>query len=228
MEENINPITEKEGIFDNSNVLKKAFVWMFMGLLATGIIAVYTYKSDFWMDFAMRGGFQILAIVELVVVVVFSLISRKLPPAVVGALYFIYAAINGVTMASIFYVYTLGSILTAFFGAAIMFGIFAAIGYFTKMDLTKFSTLFFGLLIAGIIVSVINLFIGSTMVEIVLSWAMLILFFAITAYDIQKMRALSEVQGIYQDKLHIYAAMDLYLDFINIFIRLLRLFGKRK
>lgn len=229
MDENNNPIMENQTkIFDNNNVLKKAFLWMFLGLLATGIIALYTYKTDALISFAMSGGLSILLILELVVVVVFSLISKKVPPIVVTILFFIYAAINGVTLSSIFYVYQLNSIVYIFFAAAAIFGIFALLGYTTKVDLSKFSTILFGLLLAGIIVSVINLFLNNSLVDLVLSWVMLIVFFGVTAYDIQKIKNLAQYDGIYKDKLHIYAAMDFYLDFINIFLRLLSIFGKRR
>lgn len=232
MEENNNPIMDGENggvrTFDNNNVFKKTFLWMFLGLLATALISWYTYSSDLLIEFAMNGGLQILLILELVVVIVFSLISKKVPPIVVEILFFVYAAINGVTMSSIFYVYELGSIVSIFFVTALVFGIFALLGYTTKVDLSKFSTILFGLLLAGIIVSLINIFIGNTLIDLIISWVILIVFFGVTAYDVQKVKVMAGYEGIYEDKLHIYAAMDLYLDFVNIFLRILSIFGKRR
>lgn len=228
MEENIDPISNGSTTFSNNDVFKKAFLWMFLGLLATGIIAWYTYSTGALFNFAMTGGLAILAIIEVVVVIVFSLVSHKLPPSVVGVVYFVYAAINGVTMSSIFYVYELGSIVAIFFVAAAVFGIFALLGYTTKIDLSKIGTIALALLLACIIVSIINLFLGNSFIDMVISWVVLVLFFGITAYDVQKIKNMAMVEGPYQDKLHIYAAMDIYLDFINIFLRILSLFGKRR
>lgn len=230
MEENNNPIKEGTNTleFNNNNVFRKAFLWMFLGLLATGIIAFYTYETGALTSFAVNGGLQILAIIEIVVVVVFSLISHKLPPSVVGVMFFLYAAINGITMASIFYVFELGSIIAIFFISALVFLVFSILGYTTKFDLSNLGTIALGLLIACIIASLINLFLGNTLFDIVLSWIVLVIFFGITAYDVQKIKRLSMCDGIYNDKLHIYAAMDIYLDFINIFLKILNLFGKRR
>ena len=197
----------------------KTFFWMFLGLLGTAIVAWYTYSSGLCFKLALSGGFAVL---------VFSLLFKKLSPTVVGILYFIYAFLNGVTLSSIFAIYDLTSIGLIFVVTSALFGILAFIGYKTNKDLSNWSTILFTTLFVGIIASIINLFVGNTMVDIALTWIMLILFFGITVYDMNKLKMLSQDPNLNQDKLYVYGAMELYLDFINIFLKLLRLFGRSR
>lgn len=206
----------------------KTFFWMFLGLLGTAIVAWYTYSSGLCFKLALSGGFAVVAIIELIAVLVFSLLFKKLSPTVVGILYFIYAFLNGVTLSSIFAIYDLTSIGLIFVVTSALFGILAFIGYKTNKDLSNWSTILFTTLFVGIIASIINLFVGNTMVDIALTWIMLILFFGITVYDMNKLKMLSQDPNLNQDKLYVYGAMELYLDFINIFLKLLRLFGRSR
>ena len=201
---------------------------MFLGLLGTAIVAWYTYSSGLFIDIIFKGYFNILLIAELVVVVLFSLLFKKLPPTIVGILYFVYAMINGVSLSVIFVVFELNSIVWLFVASALLFGGMALYGYKTNKDLSNWKTLLFGVLIVGIILSLINLFLGNSTLDIVLDWVILFVFFGITAYDMNKIKALQYEAGLDQNKLHIYGAMELYLGFINIFLRMLSLFGKRK
>lgn len=210
-------------------LLPNTFFWMFLGLLATAGISIYTYLSGLWVDIIVQGSFNILLIVELGVVILFSLFFRKLPATIVGIMYFIYAAVNGVTFATIFYAYELNSIVFLFIAAAVMFALFGLIGYKTEKDLSSYGKMFTIVLIVGFLLSIFNIFIGNSVLDIVLDWVMLFTFFGITVYDMNKIRAYeSVVEEPGKEKLHIYCAMDLYLDFINIFLRLLELFGRRK
>ena len=212
----------------DNKVLSKTFLWMFLGLLGTAIVAWYTYSSGLCFKLALSGGFAVVAIIELIAVLVFSLLFKKLSPTVVGILYFIYAFLNGVTLSSIFAIYDLTSIGLIFVVTSALFGILAFIGYKTNKDLSNWSTILFTTLFVGIIASIINLFVGNTMVDIALTWIMLILFFGITVYDMNKLKMLSQDPNLNQDKLYVYGAMELYLDFINIFLKLLRLFGRSR
>ncbi len=213
---------------DSKSFISKTFLWMFLGLLATGIISVYTYNSGLLENMVYSNMFGVVAIIEIVVVLIFSLLFRKLSATAVSILYFIYAILNGFGLSVIFATFQLESVYLLFFVSALVFGIFAFIGYKTKVDLTKFGNILFALLLAGVIISIINLFLGNTILDIALSWFILILFFGITAYDMQRIKRWSQVPEFQAEKLHIYAAMEIYLDFINIFIRLLSIFGKRK
>ena len=137
--------------------------------------------------------------------------------------------INGVTLSVIFVVYELSSIVSVFIIAAIVFGILGFIGYKTNKNLRSWGTYIIVFLIAGIVLSLLNLIVfRSSVLDIAIDWLILILFCGATIYDINKMKLLQESADINQDKIHIYCAMQLYLDFINIFLRILSLFGKSK
>ena len=213
---------EKTGL--TSGVLGKTFLWMFMGLLATAFIAWYSYSSGY----VLKMNFSLLALAELVVVFVFSLAFRKLPATVVTVLYFGYAILNGFTFSVIFYVFELNSIISLFFVTAGMFGALAYVGIKTEKDLTSFGSFLYAGLFAGIIMTLINLFMKNSTLDIVLDWVILAIFLGITVYDVNKIKKMDEYELVEPDKLYIYGAMEIYLDFINIFIRLLSIFGKRK
>ena len=137
--------------------------------------------------------------------------------------------INGVTLSVVFVVYELSSIVSVFIISALVFGILGFIGYKTNRDLNSWGTYIIVFLIAGIVLSLLNLIVfRSSVLDIAIDWLILILFCGATIYDINKIKVLQESADINQDKIHIYCAMQLYLDFINIFLRILSLFGKSK
>ncbi len=137
--------------------------------------------------------------------------------------------INGITLSAVFVVYELSSIVSVFVISAIVFGILGFIGYKTNRDLSSWGTYIIVFLIAGIVLSLLNLIVfRSSVLDIAIDWLILILFCGATIYDINKIKVLQESDDINQDKIHIYCAMQLYLDFINIFLRILSLFGKSK
>lgn len=136
--------------------------------------------------------------------------------------------INGVTLSVIFAVFELSSIIYLFGISAIIYAILALIGYKTNANLGSFGPYITVFLIAGIVLSIINLFLENSMLELFLDWFILILFMGITIYDINKMKLLQQDPSLNSDKIYIYCAMQLYLDFINIFLRILSIFGKRK
>lgn len=220
--------SERESITLEENALVKTFLWMFLGLLSTAIVASYTYFSGLWVPLLLKGYWGILLIAELVVVILFNFLFKKLSPTAVGVLYFIYAAINGVSFCSIFVLFELESIILLFVGSALLFGGLAFYGYKTHKDLSNWITLLFPTLIAILIVSLVNIFLGNPMLDLVVDAIVLLTFFGVTIYDMNKVKQLSLDEGIDKSKLHIYGAMQLYLDFINIFIRILSLFGKRR
>ena len=207
----------------------KTFFWMFLGLLGSAIVAYYTYASGLIFDIVLEGYFNILLIIELVAVLLFSLLFRKLPATVVGILYFVYAMINGVTLATVFAVFELSSIIYLFVISAIIFAVLGIIGYKTNKDLSSWSPYLTVFLIAGLVLSFINLFIfKSSMLDLAIDWFILALFCGVTIYDINKIKMLQQIPEINQEKIYVYCAMQLYLDFINIFLRVLSIFGKRR
>jgi FtsH-binding integral membrane protein len=132
----------------------------------------------------------------------------------------------GLSFATIFAVFTMGSIVSAFMGSAILFGVMSGYGYFTKQSLDSLGKFMFVGLIAIIIASIVNIFIGSTVMQMVISALAIIIFLGLTAYDTQKIREELSVET--SDSAEIRGALTLYMDFINLFINLLQLFGDRK
>ena len=137
-----------------------------------------------------------------------------------------FAALMGLSFATIFAVFTMGSIVSAFMGAAILFGVMSGYGYFTKKDLSSMGQMMFVGLIAIVIASVVNIFIGSTVMQMVISALAIIIFLGLTAYDTQRIREMVSVDT--GPSVEVSGALTLYMDFINLFINLLHLFGDRK
>ena len=220
---------ENNVVIEENKIFGKTFFWMFLGLLGSAIIAWYTYASGLFIDIVLEGYFNILLIVELVAVIVFSLLFRKLPPWAVGILYFVYSMINGVTLSVIFAVFELYSIVYLFVVSAIIFAVLGIIGYKTNADLSRWSPYITVFLIAGLVLSLLNLFIfKNSTFDLILDWIILAIFCGVTIYDINRIKLMQSEPSINQEKIHIYCAMQLYLDFINIFLRILSIFGKRK
>lgn len=213
---------------ERNDLLPKTFLWMFLGLLGTGIVSWYTYASGALYTLASEGTFGIVLIVELAVVIIFSLCFRKLSPTIVAILYFVYAFVNGISLSTIFAIYELNSIVYLFFISAAIFGALSLFGYKTQKDLSGFGTILTAFLIGGLVISIINLFLRNSMLDIALNWFILAVFFGVTIYDMNKVKILESDSELDQEKIHIYCAMQLYLDFINIFLRVLRLFAKRR
>jgi FtsH-binding integral membrane protein len=137
-----------------------------------------------------------------------------------------FAALMGLSFAMIFAVFTMGSIVSAFMGAAILFGVMSGYGYFTKQSLDSMGKFMFVGLIAICIASIVNIFIGSTVMQMVISALAIIIFLGLTAYDTQKIREELSVET--SDSAEVRGALTLYMDFINLFLNLLQLFGDRK
>jgi FtsH-binding integral membrane protein len=212
----------------DNNLIPKTFFWMFLGLLGTAGVAWYTYASGLWVNLVITNYFQVILILEVVVVLLFSFLFKKLPPVAVAILYFVYSLLNGVTLSTLFAYFELNSIIILFGISAILFALFAIIGYVSKIDFSKWYNLLFGTMLAALVLSIINIFLGNSILDIALDWVILFVFFGVTAYDMNSIKQLQYDETMKSDKLYIYGAMQLYLDFINIFLRILSLFGKRK
>ncbi len=215
-------------IMTENKLLGKTFFWMFLGILGSAIVAWYTYSSGLFLQLAMKGTFGIVLIIELVVVLLFKYLFKKLPPVVVGILYFIYSMVNGITLSAIFYLYELNSIIYLFGISALIFAALAFIGYKTEANLTSWRPYITVFLIAGIVMSLVNIFLKNSMFDLIIDWFILALFCGVTIYDLNKVKMLESEIEAGDEKIHIYCAMQLYLDFVNIFIRILSIFGKRK
>lgn len=209
-----------------NEVLKKTFLWMFLGLMVT-FLTGYVVATNDNMVYSVFGKFYfVLAIVEIVLVLVLAARITKMSPTVARILFIIYSFITGLTFSSIFIVYDMSSIVFVFLITALLFGILAFVGYTTNVDLTKLGTYLVMGLVAVIISYLINMFVQNDSFNIIICSVSALIFLGFTAYDIKKIEALSNT--IDEDHLAIYGALQLYLDFINIFIDLLRLFGNAK
>lgn len=215
---------------EKKNVLVSAFTWLFIGLLVCfGVSWITTFNEDLQRTiFGAFNGYGYLVYLVLEIVVAFILILRiyKLNPLTAKLLYLVYTALTGLSLTGIFVVYTASSLTFVFLSAAIIFGIFAIIGKTTDIDLSKWSTYVLVALIAIIILELINLFLLNNTLNIVLSIVSILVFSFFIAYDIQK--ALDKAFMSNCENKGIYCAFQLFLDFINIFIDLLRLFGKSR
>ena len=209
-----------------TSAIQQSFAWMFGGLLITAMCAVAA-ASDVGLQRALienRLLFYGLLIAEFGLVVFISAgIARMTYGVAIGA-FVAYAALNGVTLSLIFAIFTGASIAGAFLSASLVFGTMALYGFATKKDLSSLGSICMMILIGVIIAMVINLFLQSGTMSLLLSCAAVVIFAGLTAYDTQKIKMLStQMDG---KNLGIYGALTLYLDFINIFINLLRIFGQ--
>ena len=211
-----------------SKLFSKVFAWMFIGLIITFATGFYValHPNMLYNIFSTGLHFGLL-ILEIVLVVWLSARSHKMKFSTASIVYVIYSVVTGLTFSSFFVIYKLGSIMFIFALTALLFGIFALLGYTTNTDLSKFSTIFLMGLIGIILATIINIFLNNSMLEIIISWVSIILFLGITAHDIQKIKSLSNVITD-ENAIAIIGALDLYLDFINIFIDLIKLFGKTR
>lgn len=214
-------------------LMRKVYLWMTLALMLTGVSAYYvaTSPSLLLAIFSSKLVFFGLMGAELGLVFWISSRIQSLSLATASILFCIYAILNGVTMSAIFLVYTAASIATTFFITAGTFAVMALIGTITKTDLSKMGNILLMALIGIIIASVVNIFLGNPMLHIIISALGVLIFTGLTAYDAQKIRGMlincNEVNDSTQ-KLAVIGALNLYLDFINLFIYLLRFFGDRK
>lgn len=208
-----------------NKTLAQTFLWMFLGLLSTGIIAAITYYTGAIIEIA--NSWQVILIAQVVIAIVFGLFFHKLSSGMVTLLFFGYSMITGLTFSVIFAAFELTTIAYALFATSAFFGILAYIGYKTDKDLSKFGTILMAALIVALILTLVNFFIGSDGLDIILDWVILGIFAGLTAYDMNKVKMMSETYGYDQEKVAIYGAMQLYLDFVNMFIRILSIFGRR-
>ena len=210
------------------NLISKTFLWMCFGLLITFITGYFVAHNEVMLENIYGGwGYWIFVIVELLLVIVLSARIMRMKPATAKACFLLYSFVSGLTFASIFVYYAIDSIMIIFLVAAIIFAVMAIIGYTTNVDLTRIGTYLFFALVAVLVVALINIFIGSSMLAMIISIVCVLIFIGITAYDVQKIKAL-ENSGLPKENLAIYGALDLYLDFINLFIHLLSIFGKSR
>ncbi|WP_111708985.1 Bax inhibitor-1/YccA family protein [Lutibacter citreus] len=213
--------------------LTKVYNWMAIALLITGVAAYFVSGSEqlIQLIFGNKILFYGLLLGEIGLVMYISARINKLTTSTAIALYILYAALNGLTMSFVFMVYTSASITSTFIITAGTFGAMSLFGYYTKRDLTKLGNIAIMALIGIIIASVVNMFMQSTMMYWIITYLGVLIFVGLVAYDTQKLKRIA-INGFQNEdsmeKSAILGALSLYLDFINLFLFLLRIFGSRK
>ncbi|EKY3197361.1 Bax inhibitor-1/YccA family protein [Cronobacter universalis] len=214
--------------------MAQVYGWMTCGLLLTAFVAWYSANNENLMMyiFSSRFVFFGLIIAQLALVFILSGLVHKLSPAVATALFMLYSALTGLTLSSIFLVYTYASIASTFVVTAGMFGVMSLYGYTTKRDLSGWGNILFMALIGLIIASLVNFWLKSPALMWAVTYIGVIVFVGLTAYDTQKLKSLGEQIDVNDHgnlrKYSILGALTLYLDFINLFLMLLRIFGNRR
>ena len=216
--------------------LPRVFAWMGAGLLLTALVAWYVGSDPARVASifgAGRGVLIGLIVVQLGLVLVLSGLVRNLAPGLAAGLFLVYSAVTGLTLSLLLLAYTAESIASAFFASSGTFAASAAYGYWTKKDLSTFGSLCFMGLVGIVIASVVNLFTKSSGLSLVLAYLGVFVFIGLTAWDLQKLkrwhREAATAEGTPEDRrLAIQGALALYLDFINLFLFMLRILGKRR
>ena len=211
-----------------NKLLSKTFLWMFLGLLVTFMTGYLVSVNENMINAIFSGSlYWLFILLELGLVIYFSTRVKKMKPTSAKICFLLYSFVSGLTFSSIFLLFEISSVIYVFLIAAVIFGIFGLIGYFTKLDLSKIGTFLLMALLGVIICTVINLFLNNSTFDLIISIICILIFLAYTAYDIKKIKLLSET-SIDEEVLAINGAFELYLDYINIFIHLLSIIGDSK
>lgn len=217
-----------------STLMRSVYTWMTLALVITGLTAMYMAKSLTLLNMMMQNSMMFwgLLIAEVALVMYLSVRINKISFTTSTLLFIAYSILNGATLSILFLLYTMSSIATTFFVTAGTFGVMALYGYITKKDLTRIGNLCLMGVIGIIIATVVNIFINNSMMDMVISYIGVLLFIGLTAYDSQKIKHLLSSDDIEVNettqKIAVMGALTLYLDFINLFIYLLRILGDRK
>ena len=215
-------------------LMRSVYTWMACGLAMTALTAMIVGRNENWVyTLATSGMYWGFAIAEIVLVLFLSARIHKLSFATAGLMFAAYAILNGVTMSIIMLAYTAESIAQAFFVTAGTFGAMSLVGFFIKKDLSAMGRTLMMALIGLIIATIVNIFWQNSMMASILNYAGVIIFVGLTAYDTQKIKVMlqqAQYAGISDqtNKLALMGSLTLYLDFINLFLYILRLFGNRK
>lgn len=212
---------------------QKVFGWMFAGLVVSGATAYWVALDENLYSFILFNSFVFysLLIGEVLLVIFLTGLVKKMSANTAIFAFLFYCFVSGLTLSVIFLVYEMSSIGMIFFITAGMFGAMSLYGYYTGKDLTTMGQILLMALFGLIIAMLANFFFNNSMLDYVISFIAVIIFTCLTAYDVQKLKAISvtaESEGSQGTKRSIIGALDLYLDFVNLFLHLLRLFGRRK
>ena len=216
-----------------ATLMRNVYLWMTLALVITSLTAMVTAKSEALMTFIFTNNWALIAlmILQLGLVFYFSARLNRMSFSTATAVFILYSAITGLTFSSIFVVFSMSSIATTFFITAGMFAAMALVGSFTKKDLSGIGKFALMALIGLIIAGIVNMFLRNAMMDFIVSGIGVLVFAGLTAYDSQKIRQMLQMQSEINEstqKLALFGSLSLYLDFINIFLYLLRFFGSSR
>jgi len=214
-------------------LMRKTYLWMAMALAITGLTSyvVATNATFMGLMFQYPKAIWVFFIAEIALVIGLTAAIKKISLSVATLMFIAYAVLNGVTFSTLFYVYTMGSLASTFFVTAGTFGAMSAVGFVIKKDLSVMGRILIMALIGIIIATVVNIFLGSQGLDMIITYLGVLIFVGLTAYDTQKIKKMFMMApdaGVHMQKYAVLAALTLYLDFINLFLYMLKLFGNRK
>jgi len=211
-----------------TDIVNKSFAWMFVGLMCTGFVSFVLSSNATLVDLIFSNPLVFFGLILAELGLVFFLSARiqRISYGTALVCFLLYSLLNGITLSAIFLIYTANSIAVTFLITGVLFGVMAVYGFTTKRDLTSIGNLALMALIGVILVSVVNLFLKSDTLSYVVSFVAIAIFIGLTAYDTQKIKRMAENGA--SENMGILGALTLYLDFINLFLNLLRLLGKRR
>lgn len=212
-------------------LLKKVYWWMTLALAVTGLTAAYVAQNPGWMQVMASGStLLVLIVAELALVWILSARIMKMSFSTAGIMFVVYSILNGLVFSFIFLAYTQASIASTFFITAGTFAVTSLVGYTTKRDMSSFGNFFLMALLGLIIASVVNMFLHNSVLYWIISYVGVLIFVGLTAYDTQKIKNMLTAYGTEDNemtrKLALLGSLQLYLDFINLFLYLLRIFGR--
>ena len=220
-----------EGGIDLQSIMRQVYIWMGLGMILTALVAYITVNTSL-INLASNPIILLIAIIaEFGLVIGINFAFQKISSGVAVTLFFVYAALNGFTLSIVLMVFSVASVFVAFAATAALFGAMSIIGYTTKVDLSKMGTYLMMGVIGLVIAMVVNMFVNSGPLDMLISMAGVLIFTALTAYDTQRigrMAAGMSMSGESEAKFGIFGALKLYLDFINMFLFMLRLIGRRR
>ena len=223
----MNDVVYRSAVQVNDAMLR-VYNYMFLAIVISGLVSYLVGSSPEMVKFLFTGWVKwVVMFAPLAAVIGISIVLNQNPPKEIALMLLAgFAAIMGLSFAAIFAVFTMGSIVMAFMSAAVLFATMSIYGYFTRRDLTSIGQFLFVGLIAVVIASIINAFVGSSLMTMVISAIAVIVFTGLTAYDTQKIREIVSEESA--GSVEVMGALTLYLDFINLFLSLLQLFGGKK
>lgn len=233
-DENLKKFSPEKIATETKNYLKKVFMWMFAGVFVSAVSSYFTYIEFIKLDDSIKIKFLVPIVVgaiiaQLILAIALSWLIKKMSKDVARVLFIAYSILTGVSFSTIFFAFSISTIIITLFSTSIMFLVLSIIGYKTNKDISKFGTILFAGLICLIVVGLVNLFIGSNMVNFIASVIGVFVFMGFTIFDVYSIKRFNKIgnEGTDEDEKEVViGAFNLYLDFVNLFLNLLKVIAE--